>query len=95
MLEALPAGLVKYSQSPVFTEDTVPPKLMSEHSTKSGVWGQLVVSSGALDFVIPGPPEEVRSVRADHFAVIEPEIIHFIRIKEAVSFYIEFYKSAT
>ena len=92
MRSQLPDGLVKYGETPVFTEKTVPPKLTSAHDTKPGVWGKLIVTAGALDYVVPGPPEERQRIEGGDFGVIEPEIKHFVTLKGAVTFRIDFYR---
>ena len=67
MLDELPPGLTKYSESPVFTEKTVPKKLKSAHTIKESVWGKLKVHKGSLEFVVPGPPQRIphRGSRAE------------------------------
>jgi len=93
MLEFLPNGLTKYSETSVFTHETVPKNLTEDHNTKAGVWGRLVVIEGALDYVVPGPPEEIIHVLAGDYAIIEPTLIHFVRIIGPVSFRVEFYRA--
>ncbi len=92
MRDALPMGLIKYGGTAVFTEKTVPAKLTSAHDTKPGVWGKLVVLEGALDYVVPGPPEERRRIIAGGFGVIEPEVRHYVTPVGAVSFRVDFYR---
>ncbi|WP_207764839.1 DUF1971 domain-containing protein [Hyphococcus luteus] len=94
MREDLPDGLVNYGGTPVFTEKTVPAKLTRAHDTKPGVWGKLVVIDGALDYVIPGPPEERMRIEGGDFAIIEPEIEHYVTPRGAVSFRVDFYRAA-
>lgn len=88
----LPPGLIKYGGTPVFTEKTVPAKLTRAHDTKAGVWGKLVVIEGALDYVIPGPPEKRIHICAGEFAVIEPEVKHYVRPDSGVTFRVDFYR---
>lgn len=90
----LPHGLEKYSETPVFTETTVPAKLKSRHNTKPGVWGKLQVFEGVLDYVISGQPSSREKIEAGNFGVIEPEIVHWLEISGPVSFKVEFYKKA-
>ncbi|MFC2953340.1 DUF1971 domain-containing protein [Marinicaulis aureus] len=94
MLQRLPDGLVKYGGTPVFTEKTVPVKLLRAHDTKPGVWGNLVVLDGALDYVIPGPPEETARIKAGDSGIIEPEVKHYVRPLGPVSFHVDFYRTA-
>ena len=95
MSAAFPDGLTKYSETAVFTEETVPPKLTSVHDTKPGVWGKLVVKEGALDYIVPGPPLVRERIVAGAFGVIEPEVKHRVEMIGPVTFQVEFYKRAT
>ena len=92
MTVRLPGRLRQYAASPVFTEASTPDKLTSTHDTKDGVWGKLVVSKGALEFVVPGPPATTERVDAGAFAVIEPTVPHHVRLIGPVEFQIEFYR---
>lgn len=56
------AIIAKYSETPVFSEETTPSKLTSVHDTKQGVWGKLVVLAGEIDYIVPGRPP----ARASH-----------------------------
>lgn len=88
----LPAGFTKYGGTAVFTEKTVPAKLTSAHDTKPGVWGKLIVLDGALDYVVPGPPEERARIEAGGFGVIEPEVKHYVTPLGPVTFRVDFYR---
>lgn len=92
MLASLPEGVTIYAQTPLFTETSTPAKLTTLHDTKPGVWGKLVVMSGALDYVIPGPPEERLRVHQNNVAIIEPEKLHRVALSGSVQFWVEFYR---
>jgi len=89
----LPKELEKYSETKVFNEQTVPAKLKSEHSTKPGVWGKLVVLTGTVDYVTPGTQNELQCVRPGQTAIIEPTVVHFVRLSEDATFKVEFFKA--
>jgi len=93
MMRELPAGLTKYSQSPLFTQDTVPEKLTTMHSVKQGVWGKLIVQEGWLNYIVAGTPHLAHKVMVGDCAVIEPEVEHWVEITGPVSFVIEFYRA--
>jgi len=88
----LPDGVSKYSETPEFTQDTVPEKLTKHHDTKDGTWGRLVVLEGALTYVVPGPPEERQDVIPGSPAIIEPKLLHYVAIDGPVRFKVEFLK---
>lgn len=88
----IPKTAVKYKETKEFTEKTVPRGLLADHSTAEGVWGNLVVLEGRLEFVRPGnPPIEVLPEKP---MVILPQEIHYITCEEPVRFKVEFYRDA-
>ncbi len=87
-----PVILAKYSETPVFTEETVPAKLTSVHDTKQGVWGKLVVLEGALDDIVPGPPPARQRITPSTYGVIEPAAPHRVELIGPVRFKVEFYR---
>ena len=93
MTKQLPKDVTKYAESPVFTEATVPKKLLGVHDTKPGVWGRLVVLEGSVDYIIPGPPETRQRLEGDINGIIEPTVPHHLELNGPVSFKIEFLKS--
>lgn len=95
MRDSLPEELVKYGGTPVFTEKTVPERLLRAHDTKPGVWGKLIVLDGALDYVIPGFPDAHKRIEAGDYGVIEPEMKHYVTPLGAVTFRVDFYRMKT
>ncbi|CUH78461.1 tellurite resistance protein TehB [Tritonibacter multivorans] len=90
MRPAVPSTLQKYSESPLFDQDTVPDALLRDHNTKAGVWGLIVVSEGALTYLRDAHPAQI--VTADAPAVIYPEEPHSVHPKGKVRFKVEFYR---
>lgn len=87
-----PAIFNKYSETPVFTEETAPAKLTSVHDTKRGIWGQLVVLAGELDYIVPGPRPARQRITPSSFGVIEPAVPHRVELIGPVRFKVEFYR---
>ena len=87
----LPISAIKYAETPVFTEATAPAKLLSLHDTKPDVWGRIVVLEGALDYIIPGPPEQQLRLTPELSGVIRPAEPHRVAPVGAVRFKVEFY----
>ena len=87
-----PAILSKYSETPVFTQDTVPEKLTSVHDTKQGVWGKLIVLEGEIDYIVPGPPSACQRITPSNYGVIEPAVPHCVELIGPVRFKVEFYR---
>jgi tellurite methyltransferase len=49
---SIPAGYVVIRRTPEFTQDTVPPALLSAHETKGGAWALIHVLEGKLRYCI-------------------------------------------
>ncbi len=92
MAKDLPDDVHKYSESPLFSEQTVPDKLTSEHDLKAGVWGKLCVIAGNLNYHVPGKPDQVSAIKAGEYVIIEPRQVHFVRPRGHVQFKVEFYR---
>ena len=87
-----PEGLAKYSETPLFTADSVPDTLLKAHATKPGVWGKLQVVEGSLHYVVPGPPPSRAFLQAGDHGVIEPAVPHHLELSGPVAFKVEFYR---
>lgn len=88
----LPAHVAPYAETPVFTSDTVPSKLLSHHDLKPGTWGLMHVKRGAVRFFVEDGDEPVAVLNKDDTFVILPEERHYIKVSNDVKFYIEFLK---
>lgn len=91
-LQSLPPDVQKYSETPIFTETTVPPKLTADHNTKAGVWGKLCVLSGELEYIVSEPKQNVSVIKKGQYGIILPEQRHFVKMTQKVTFKVEFYK---
>ena len=93
MTATLPTGVKYYKSTPTFTQQSVPAALLSEHSTKAGVWGMLNVESGALRYVITDAGNESEQwLEAGDIAVIVAEQTHYVEPLGDVAFHVAFYK---
>lgn len=85
--------LEPYKRTPSFTETSVPQGLLSDHSTKEGVWGRIHVEEGTLLYQVTDSRREslhmMLTPRSDE-GVIEPTILHRVEPIGAVRFYVEF-----
>lgn len=97
MTTKLPDGLEPYKRTPTFTEDTVPAGLLSEHSTKDGVWGLIKVEEGSLRYVVTDPrraPTQTLLTPEGEFGIVEPTILHRVEPIGAVRFHVQFLRYA-
>lgn len=90
----MPPGFEAYGRSPEFTQDTLPLKLRSAHSTKAGTWGLLHVVEGEVLYQLEAPHRGERRARAGETIVIEAEVPHHVAFTEPGRIYIEFYRWA-
>jgi tellurite resistance-related uncharacterized protein len=90
MARDLPDTVEKYSQSPIFTQDTIPAALQRDHSTKAAVWGLIVVSAGTLTYTRTA--QQPQRIRAGEVATIYPEELHNVAAEGDVQFQVEFYR---
>jgi tellurite resistance-related uncharacterized protein len=90
-VKTLPPHIRPYKRTPEFTEQSIPTGLLKDHTTRSGVWGRIVVISGELGYRIAGSGEEL-VLSAGRPGVVEPEIPHAIAVRGPVRFWVEFLK---
>ena len=86
----LPEGLVPASNSPTFTQDTIPDALQTQHALGPDHWGVLHVLEGQVCFVNLATGEETAVAAPDH-AIIPPELPHRLRVTGAVQCRIDFF----
>ena len=89
-MKKLPSHVSPYKKTPEFTEATVPKGLLRDHQTKEGVWGEIVVLEGCLDYTIIEPSLEVVRLSEGRPGVVEPTIPHHVTPSGPVRFYVEF-----
>ncbi len=90
--ERLPVGLALQRTTPSFDEHSAPAGLRRAHQVADGVWGRLLVESGALGFVFEDTPGDVRIIEAGQHQVIPPLALHHVVIDRPVRFSVEFHR---
>lgn len=89
MMKSLPSNVINYKRTDVFDEVSVPKGLLKDHRTLPDVWGKIVILEGSLTYIVG---EEEFQLTVDNPGVVEPQVIHSVRPKDKVRFYVEFYK---
>ncbi|MBA2125513.1 tellurite resistance protein [Hyphomicrobium methylovorum] len=89
-MAVLPENVSLYRTTAVFTAQTVPAGLLANHTTKAGVWAQLKVVKGTVQYFVEGA-EQVE-LRPGSPGIIEPQQVHHIRPSEDAEFFIEFFR---
>lgn len=89
---SIPEGYVMTRRTPEFTQDTVPPALLSAHATKGGAWALIHVLEGKLRYCIEVPPSE-SILEPGQPGVIQPQVLHHVEPVGPVRFYLEFHRA--
>ncbi|MEY4511387.1 MAG: hypothetical protein RLZZ450_3509 [Pseudomonadota bacterium] len=89
-MATLPAGLTAYKQTPSFTEATLPSALRAEHQTKPGVWAQIVMEEGKLEYTCA---RGTFVLQPGVLGVVEPASVHSVRPLQTVRFYVLFMRT--
>ena len=83
----LPADCVEYKRTPSFANESVPAGLLRDHRTKAGVWAQIVVEEGKLEYTCD---RGVFVLRPGIAGIVEPEHPHHVRPLSRVRFHVLF-----
>jgi tellurite methyltransferase len=86
-MASLPTALTAYKRTKSFSESSVPGGLLQDHRTKSGVWAQIVVEEGKLEYTCE---RGTFVLRPGIVGVVEPELPHHVRPLGAVLFHVVF-----
>ena len=88
----LPTGLQLTRTTPTFDQESVPKGLLAAHRVAEGVWGRLIVHTGALTFCFEDEPDNQRRVSAGEHVVIPPNRPHHLELDSHVTFAVEFHR---
>lgn len=86
-----PENLESLRCTPEFDQNSIPTRLMKDHTTKSGVWGMIHVTSGKLRYVCQAPVKSEVVLEPEIKGVIPPNLPHHIEAMGLVNFYVEFF----
>ena len=87
-----PEGLVHHRDTSWFDADTIPAGLRADHRVKTGTWGRLEVSEGALILRFAGPLGAKVRVEAGETAAIPPALSHRVEVEGPVRFRVQFWR---
>ncbi len=91
-MKTLPKGVKAYKQTDIFDQNTVPVGLLKDHNTAPGVWAEIVVIEGELDYIIPGVPRQQYKLNPELHGIVEPTTVHYVVPSSDVRFYVKFYR---
>jgi tellurite methyltransferase len=89
----LPAGLIEYKRTAVFDTKSTPAGLRKAHSTKGGVWGELVVTCGRVLYVLEAPEQTSFVLHPGVPGAIAPEMLHHVEPHDGARFYVRFLRA--
>lgn len=89
----LPAGFAPYHRTKTFTEATLPEALLSDHSTKVGVWGLIHVLRGEVGYRLHAPFGSDERIAPAAPGVVVPEVRHHLVRTGPVECYVEFWRA--
>ena len=88
----LPDDVEPNGKTPLFTNGTVPDKILNHHELQAGTWGLLTVEAGTVSFFRKGDDAPLAVIPAGETFVILPEEVHYVRLSEDTKFFVTFYK---
>ncbi len=89
-----PEGMVSMHRTPIFENATIPKALLSDHSTKAGVWAKVTVLQGQLRYIVEAPVAQTFLLTPETPGLVAPEIKHYIEPDGDVRFYVELFKKS-
>ena len=91
----LPDDVEASGKTSLFTNETVPGKILNHHELQAGTWGLLTVEAGTVNFFRQGEDAPVAVISSEKPFVILPEEVHYVRLSEDAKFFVTFYKRPT
>lgn len=90
LMPRIPDAVSEYKRTPTFDKTTTPAGLLKSHTTKEGVWGEIVVVAGRVLYVIE--PEEGASfvLRPGVTGTIAPLAPHHVDPEDDARFFVRF-----
>lgn len=89
----LPDGLEHVRTTDTFDVTTVPAGLLRAHRVADGVWGRLVVHTGAVTFVFDDEPDHPITAGAGDTVAIPPGRQHHLELDQPATFAVEFHRA--
>jgi tellurite methyltransferase len=86
----LPPAAVCYKETSAFDEHGVPAGLLASHTLRAGIWGQIVVLEGKVDYIIEDVPALSFVLRPGVEGAVAPERPHHVRPQPGARFKVRF-----
>jgi tellurite resistance-related uncharacterized protein len=86
----IPADATEYKRTATFDATTTPAGLRRAHSTKPGVWGEIVVVEGRVLYVIENEDDASFVLKPGVPGAIAPEALHHVDPYDDAKFFVRF-----
>jgi tellurite resistance-related uncharacterized protein len=86
----LPEAAAEYKRTTTFDATATPAGLRKTHTTKAGVWGEIVVVEGRVLYVIENEEDASFILRPGVSGAIAPEVPHHVDPYEGSRFFVRF-----
>jgi tellurite resistance-related uncharacterized protein len=87
----IPEHYVASRSTPSFNAESIPAGLRRRHQTKPGVWAEIRVASGALDYHLHAPFHETQRLVLGRIGIVLPGVEHDVAPCGEVSFTVTFF----
>lgn len=86
----LPAAVAEYKQTTIYDATTTPAGLRKSHSTKKGVWAEIVVVEGRVLYVIEDEEDASFILSPGVAGTSAPMVRHHVEPYESARFFVRF-----
>jgi tellurite resistance-related uncharacterized protein len=86
----LPSTVSEYKRTSIFDAATTPAGLRARHTTKAGVWGEIVVLEGRVLYVIENEEDASFVLRPGVPGAIAPSAPHHVEPYDDARFFVRF-----
>jgi tellurite methyltransferase len=86
----IPSAVAEYKRTPVFDASSTPAGLRKSHTTKAGVWGEIVVVEGRVLYVIENEDDASFILSPGVPGAIAPEAPHHVDPYDDAKFFVRF-----
>ena len=86
----IPGAVSEYMRTATFDKATTPAGLLKSHTTKAGVWGEIVVIAGRVLYVIEPDEDASFVLRPGVTGPIAPLVPHHVDPEDDARFFVRF-----
>lgn len=90
LMPKIPGAVSEYERTPTFDKTTTPAGLLKSHTTKAGVWGEIVVVAGRVLYVIEPEADASFVLRPGVTGTIAPLVPHHVDPEDDARFFVRF-----